>query len=75
MSGKTACWLFCPFTRRLKGRQAPPRASFPRTRESMTVKKTRSLHVLSMGPRLRGDDAAARFNAHFHVKIRFNCRF
>jgi len=28
-----------------------------------------------MGPRLRGDDAAAHFDAHFHPPIGVNCRF
>ncbi len=30
---------------------------------------------LPLGPRLRGNDAATRFDAHAHLFIGFNCRF
>jgi hypothetical protein len=42
-------------------------------RES-TPKKTLSSHMFALGLRLRGDDAAVRFEADFRLPVDFNRR-
>jgi hypothetical protein len=58
------------------GDRRPPNTLGRHSRESGNpcLEKTLSLHLFAMGLRLRGDDAAGRFEVDFRLPVGFNCR-
>jgi len=75
MSSETTCWQLLPIHLPGESWRTRHTSVIPAQAGIHASQKTQFLYVFTMGPCLRGDDAAAHLDAPFYLQIGVNCRF